>query len=159
MKSLILLRHAKSSWSEEGQDDYERPLNARGKRDAPSAGQILAREGLPDFIVSSSARRANATARRVIQASGYRADLLLTPRLYLAPPSAYFALMQSLCWEPPSLLMVGHNPGIEELVRILTGKPVPMPTAALVRLELPILAWKDASFDTQGSLQKYWTPE
>jgi len=72
MKTLLILRHAKSSWSHPGLSDHDRPLNKRGKRDAPRMGQLLREEGLlPDLIISSSAKRAKTTAERVSNESGY----------------------------------------------------------------------------------------
>ena len=83
MKTLLLLRHAKSSWKHPELADHDRPLNKRGKRDAPSIGQLVSDKGLvPDLIMSSTAKRARKTARAVAKASGYKGKIELTPTFY-----------------------------------------------------------------------------
>src|SRR4029453_14327985 len=97
MKTLLLLRHAKSSWKDEGLDDHDRPLNKRGKRDAPRMGQLLKDENLlPDFLVVSSARRARKTAEHVIQHGGYRGETRITGELYNASQDELLALVAAL---------------------------------------------------------------
>src|SRR5215510_9473869 len=85
MKTLLLLRHAKSSWKDSDLDDHDRPLNQRGKRDAPRMGQLLKDEQLvPEFILCSSAKRCRKTAEHVIHESGYRGETRITGDLYEA---------------------------------------------------------------------------
>ena len=85
MKTLLLLRHAKSSWKDGDLDDHDRPLNKRGKRDAPRMGQLLRDQDLlPELILTSSARRCRKTAEHVIQSSGYRGETRITGELYEA---------------------------------------------------------------------------
>jgi phosphohistidine phosphatase len=159
MKSLLLLRHAKSSWAEPGISDFDRPLNERGKRTAPRVGEILVERGLrPDLVLSSPAKRARKTARKVLEASGLDVPLQLVDALYLAPPPTYSAELQSLSDLVHQVLVVGHNPGLEELLGALTGRPQHMPTAALANVELPIESWSEFRLDGSARLVWFWAP-
>lgn len=159
MKTLFLLRHAKSSWKDDAQSDYDRPLNERGKRDAPSVGRFLRERSLqPDLVLSSSAKRARKTARSVIDASGYDLELKLTDELYLAAPEAYIHELSKLPDEVQSVLLVGHNPGLEELLAQVTGRHRPLPTAALAHIELPIEHWSEFNRHCPARLVSFWRP-
>jgi phosphohistidine phosphatase len=97
MKSVLVLRHAKSSWKHPALADHDRPLNKRGKRDASSIGGLLKREHLvPDIIISSTAMRARATAEAVAKASGYTGDITFNRSLYAAGPQAYIDALHDL---------------------------------------------------------------
>jgi phosphohistidine phosphatase len=158
-KTLLLLRHAKSSWKDSSLDDHDRPLNQRGKAAAPRMGRLLRDEGLvPDLIVASTAVRAQATAFAVIEASGYAGPLRSARSLYLAPPSAYVELARELDERTERVLMIGHNPGIENLLSELVGRPEAMPTAALAALSLPVDDWLEFDLGTAASLIGFWRP-
>ena len=159
MKTLLILRHAKSSWRELGLSDHDRPLNKRGKRDAPRIGSLLSREDLlPDLIISSTAVRARKTAQLVMEASGYDGELRLEGDLYAAEPQAYVDILQALPDEIGRVMVVGHNPGLEELLEQLTGDAESLPTAALAQVSLNLEAWQDLDEDTQASLIHLWLP-
>lgn len=159
MKTLLLLRHAKSSWKDSDLDDYDRPLNKRGKRDAPRMGELLKDERLlPDFIVSSSARRCRQTVEQVIQESGYRGETRITGKLYEAGADQLRALLAALPDEFCRALVIGHNPGLEEFLEQLTGHYMPLTTAALAHVELPLAHWGDFAADTRGALLRLWQP-
>lgn len=159
MKILLILRHAKSSWSEGGLADHERPLNERGQIDAPRMGRLLRREGLtPDLILSSTAKRAVATAELVAQASGYENEIRTTRNLYHASPEAYLEQLRPLSDEYGRVMVVGHNPGLEELLDQLTDSGEIMPTAALAHVELPIEQWAALDETTEGKLINLWLP-
>src|SRR4051812_39488673 len=135
MKTLLLLRHAKSSWKNESLDDHDRPLNERGKKEAPKMGQLLLEQHLlPDLIVSSDAKRCRRTVERVCDAAGYRGETILSRELYLAKPATYFKVLARLSEPIPCVLVVGHNPGMEELLETLSERYEPMTTAALAHL-------------------------
>jgi phosphohistidine phosphatase len=160
MKTLLVLRHAKSSWDQPGLDDHDRPLNARGEADAPRMGELVRDEGLmPELIVSSDAVRARLTAEAMAAAAGYPGTIQLDPRLYHASPAAIVDVLASDIDDEASVMIVGHNPGLEELVTKLTGEPTEMPTAALARIALPIDRWSDLSTRTRGTLDGYWRPK
>ena len=160
MKTLLVLRHAKSSWDEAGLDDHERPLNERGERDAPRVGQLVRElQLLPDLIISSDATRARLTAEAMADAAGYEGTILLERRLYHASPTEIVNLLHTVVEsELETVMIVGHNPGLEELVTKLTGAREDMPTAALARIELPIERWADLTASTRGDLVDVWRP-
>jgi phosphohistidine phosphatase len=159
MKTLLLLRHAKSSWKDSDIDDHERPLNKRGKKDAPKIGRLLPEENLlPDLIVSSSAKRCRKTAEHVIQNSGYRGETRIYGELYEANAAKLRDFLTKLDGRVGSVLLIAHNPGMEELLESLTGAYTPLSTAALARVELPIETWEHLSGETRGNLIKTWQP-
>ncbi len=160
MKTLLLLRHAKSSWDNSDQSDHDRPLNDRGKIDAPRVGEFLREEQLrPDLVLSSTAKRARKTAKKAIDASGFELGIDLRPDLYLADVGVWMRILRSVPDEVNCVLAVGHNPGIEDMVHILTGPGRPaMPTAALAQIELPLEHWSDLAPGVRGSLCRVWTP-
>ena len=156
---MLLLRHAKSSWKDAGQTDHARPLNKRGIRDAPRMGRLIAEQSLtPDLIVSSSAVRAVLTARAVSKAIDGLAPLVEEDELYLASPGTYIDTARYLEEGFQRILLVGHNPGISELLHTLTGHDTAMPTAALAQIELPIDQWKQLSLKTEARLAALWRP-
>lgn len=159
MKTLLLLRHAKSSWKDSDLDDHDRPLNQRGKRDAPRMGQLLREEQLlPDFILTSSAKRCRKTAEHVIHESGYRGETRITGEMYEADAAKLCDSLAALPDACERALVIGHNPGLEELVELLTGTYTPMTTAALAQIELPLDRWQQLNGKTRGSLVQVWQP-
>jgi phosphohistidine phosphatase len=159
MKTVLLMRHAKSSWSDGGLDDHDRPLNKRGRSAAPKLGRLLLEADLtPDLVMPSTARRARETAELVAQAADYEGELVPTEDLYLAAPSVYMEEIARLAEQVTLPLLIGHNPGIGELVGWLTGQEVAMPTAALAVVDLEGDCWVDAAQGHTGSLRDYWIP-
>ena len=160
MKSLLVLRHAKSSWKHLELSDYDRPLNGRGKRDAPRMGKHLRQEGLvPDRILTSSAKRARKTANKVAKASGYAGKVKKLDAFYDTVSGVYFETLQALPNKYQRVMVVGHNPTMEELVNHLTRHIKRMPTAALAHIELPIERWETLDLYTKGTLVNLWTPK
>lgn len=159
MKTLLILRHAKSDWSEPALTDHERPLNKRGRRDAPRMGRLLQEVGLaPDLIVSSTAKRACETVENLIEAADFQGDVQFTDTLYLARPDEYAAVLKRLPDAVDSVMVVGHNPGLEHLLAALTGIEDALPTAALVHMELNIPEWRQFDLQSPGTLINRWTP-
>lgn len=160
MKTLLILRHAKSSWNNANLTDHERPLNKRGKADAPRMGKLLADEGLmPDLIITSSAERALTTAEQAALASGYEAEIIVTRHLYHADPEEYFEVLHEKGGSHERVMVVGHNPGIEALVEELTGNYEVMSTAALAQVQLPIASWAELVEGVAGELIGVWRPK
>jgi phosphohistidine phosphatase len=160
MKTLLLLRHAKSSWSDASLDDHDRPLNKRGKRDAPRMGQLLRElRCTPELVLSSTAKRARKTAEEVIQSSGLDITLRLLPQLYHADSVTFVATIRREAGAAECLMVVGHNPGMEDFLMQLTRHDEMMPTAALAEISLPIDAWQDLALDTAGALRNLWRPK
>jgi phosphohistidine phosphatase len=144
MKTLLILRHAKSSWKFSDLSDHDRPLNRRGKRDAPRMGKTLKeRKLVPDLVISSSAKRAMDTASAVAKHSGYKGRRIKFESLYAAEPAAYLAVLRELDDNYRRVLIVGHNPGVEELVEMLTGEIHIIPTCTLAHVEFDIEKWSD----------------
>mgnify|MGYP000456888361 CR=1 FL=1 len=146
MKTLFILRHAKSSWENADWSDFERPLNERGRRAAPFMGALMREKNFaPALILSSPARRAEETAALVKAHGEFSAPIRRDERIYEASPHALLYLLAETDDEPASLLIVGHNPGLEGLIKILTGKLEAMPTAALAVIDLDIEDWHEIS--------------
>jgi phosphohistidine phosphatase len=164
MKTLLVLRHAKSSWRAPALDDHERPLNKRGQRDAFHIGELVRKHRLtPDMIISSDAARARLTAEAVAEAARYEGEILLDRRLYIAGPADILAVLRTVReTKAGTVMVVGHNPGLEELVEQLTGEQHDLPTAALARIVLPIDRWRDLRdlrVSTRGTLFGLWRPK
>ena len=160
MKTLLILRHAKSSWNYPELSDYDRPLNGRGKRDAPRMGKHLRQEGLiPDRILTSSAKRARKTANKVAKTCGYTGKVKKLDAFYDTVPGVYFETLQALPNKYQRVMVVGHNPTMEQLVSHLTSQIERMPTAALAHIEIPIEHWEELNLYTKGILVSLWTPK
>ena len=159
MKQLLILRHAKSSWANSSISDWQRPLNERGLRDAPRAGDWLRERALiPDLIITSDAIRARTTAEAVARAAGYSREIRVEPSLYHARPDDVLAVLGGVPGEARRVLLVGHNPGLEELVRQLSGEHHDLPTAALVHVAMVIDDWRDVTTVSAASIVETWRP-
>jgi phosphohistidine phosphatase len=160
VKTLLILRHAKSSWGDASLEDRERPLNERGRRDAPRMGDLLCAEQLvPDVILTSDAVRAHTTAMAVAETAGYTGEIVVHPGLYLASPEDILSALQAVPdTNAGTVMIVGHNPGLEELLARLSGESHDLPTAALVHLELPIETWSELDASTPATLVEIWRP-
>lgn len=160
MKTLLIMRHAKSSWDDPHQNDHDRPLNKRGKRDAPRMGSLLREQELiPDLVLSSSALRARRTAELVIEGSGYRGETRMRSDLYAAEAETYLSVLQQLSDEYQRVLLIGHNPGLENLLGLLCDVWERMPTAGLAVVSLSLESWKDLKAEPQGALLRIWRPK
>ncbi len=146
MKTLLLLRHGKAE-AEAGRGDKARALTARGCRDAAIMGWYLqARGNQPDRIVTSRARRARQTAAIVAAAAEYRGPVRAKRGLYYAPPAALLRRVRRLPRKAGRVLLVGHNPDLEDLAALLArpGSALPdLPTAGLIRLDFDVPRWSD----------------
>lgn len=147
MKRLTLLRHAKSSWQDAELADHERPLADRGRRDAPRmAERLKARNASPALILTSSAKRALETARLVAAALDSPHDSLqVEPALYLADPGTILQILANQNDEVGELLLVGHNPGLTDLVnRLLPDLRLDnLPTAGIVAMDSTAARWAE----------------
>lgn len=160
MKTLFLMRHAKSSWKDQSLADHDRPLNKRGKNDAPRMGQLLLEQGFqPNRWLSSTALRARTTAEILATTMGFEGEIELRPNLYHGEPEDYIAAISELEDTAKSVIIFGHNPGLEELFEQLTGEEEFLPTAALAHVELPIVCWNDLNKNTVGQLINLWRPK
>ncbi len=144
MIQLALARHAKSDWADSSLDDHDRPLNARGLRDAPDVARRVLRTGVrPELIITSTALRARTTAEHF--AAVFDAEVAEIAELYLAPGPAILQIARDS--GVAEVLVVGHDPGMSELVSALAGRDVSMPTAAVA-----VFTWESADWDAVGTV-------
>jgi len=160
VKRLLVLRHAKSSWADTSLGDWQRPLNDRGRRDAPRVGAWLRERSLvPDLIVTSDAVRARETAAAVATAAAYTGEIVVEPSLYHATAADAIAVLKSISNQTArAVLIVGHNPGLEDLVSRVSGEHHDLVTAALVELAVPIDRWSELDLTIAASIEATWQP-
>lgn len=154
MKRLILCRHAKSSWKDITLEDINRPLNKRGKRDAPEMGKRLAGQGVkPDVIVSSPARRARKTARQMAKRLGFKKkNVLILEKMYAASVDELLEIIHKFDDDTNLVVMVGHNPETTLLANILGDLDIDnVPTCGLVSLDFAVDSWQEIG-KVKGSL-------
>jgi len=153
MHTLYLLRHAKSSWSDPTLPDQERPLAPRGRRDAKRVAKHLVRLGIePDLVLCSSVRRTRETLELVRPAFGATTSVVLEAELYAATADELLERLHAVPDEVASVLLVGHNPGLQELALLLTSAgaelsqlEAKLPTAALATLAVAKATWRELS--------------
>jgi phosphohistidine phosphatase len=168
MKTLYLLRHAKSSWDDEALDDFDRPLDARGAEAAPRMAANMKEEGwIPDTILCSAARRARETMELVTPKLGVDGAPRIERELYMAEPDAMLERLRALPDSANSVLMIGHNPGHELLAKMLAGDGKKKalkrlrkkyPTGALAVLTFPAERWAEVA-EGSGYLQAFVRPK
>jgi phosphohistidine phosphatase len=156
MRTLLLMRHAKASWDQAGEDS-KRSLNKRGESAASRMGRWLSlQDAEPDVVLSSTAVRAQKTAELVISALDSSPGLQLFDGLYHPDTDAILDSLACHGEEADRVLLVCHNPGISEAVSELTGKHTGMPTAALAVVEFDINSWSDVLLERRGTLAHLW---
>jgi len=145
MKTLFLVRHAKSSRGDPSVSDRVRPLDERGRQDAPRMGKRLAERGVtPDLLVSSPALRALSTAQLVADELGYRRkDILVEEQLYASSADEVLALIGALDNQLDRVMLFGHNPGFTDLAHRLSSGILDMPTCAVAEFRFDTKAWAD----------------
>lgn len=142
MKTLFLLRHAKSSWDDPTLPDIERPLNARGMRAAELLGTHIRKQNLSfDLVLSSPAIRARETIEIVLKTAKMQTDLRYDQRIYEASSIALIDVISQIEEDRKTAMLVGHNPGMEKLLEILTGGIIHVSTGTLARIELKASRW------------------
>lgn len=160
MKTLLLLRHGKSSWKDTHLPDQERPLSKRGQRDSHSMGHLLLdRELVPQVVLSSSSKRTAQTAEILCEDCREIGPVHLLDELYLAEPAAYLDVLHTLPENIERVMVIGHNPGLEALLLTLGRRIEAMPTASLAHLVLPIQSWAELTQETEGELVDFWIPQ
>jgi phosphohistidine phosphatase len=167
MRRLLLLRHAKSSWSEPGASDHERPLNRRGQEAAPRIGAYLARHKLiPDHVLVSTARRTRETWALVAAEAPAAPPATFTERIYDATPRALLEVFRQADPMAASLLVVGHNPGLQEVATALIASGdledrerlrEKLPTGGLVVIDFAIADWTKLH-TRSGRLERFVVP-
>jgi len=148
MKNLILIRHAKSSWDDPSLSDRERPLNSRGKRDAPAMGRLLREKDLlPDHILSSPAKRALKTAKMIAEEIDYpKKNIEVSEDIYEQDITALIELIGKLDDGFERVYLIGHNPELTDFVNRLTNAGIDnVPTCGVVSVEFSWPSWMDCA--------------
>lgn len=160
---LILIRHAKSDWSEPGRDDFDRPLNRRGRRDAPRIGAWLAsRRYLPDLILCSPAQRTRETLNLILSTLGAKAEVRHLPTLYHASGEEMLAELRRATGQ--TVMMVGHNPGLAAFAAALVhdrprhARFADYPTAATAVIDFAVPDWTEVA-PGSGALRDFVVPD
>ncbi len=144
MKNLLIMRHAKSDWSDNSLADFDRPLNNRGKKAAPFMGtELLKRNKKPDLIISSPANRAKTTAEKVAEAVGYSKKIQLEKDFYFGYTDEIIEVLKKVDYQNNTVLIFGHNPTFESLISVLANNNsyIRMPTASVASLLFEIDDW------------------
>jgi len=150
MRELFILRHAKSSWDDPTLADFDRPLNSRGKEDAPLMGKHLAKLGVkPDLIVSSPAKRAKKTAKIVAEQLGLKPEEIeFRDTIYEASAQS---LLYLVCQSAKRVMLVGHNPGLTQLANILGDIVIEnIPTTGIVGVAFQLSKWGEEACRMKG---------
>src|SRR5918911_2930794 len=148
MKTLLILRHAKAVPKDPNLSDYDRPLDKVGEDDALRMGKLIKdKDIIPSLIISSTALRAKTTAELVAKGCSYQGDIVLNESLYEAKPKDYLLILNTLSDKYNSVLIVGHNPTVEDTIQMLTDSRavVTIPSCVLAHLSIPIEKWSDFS--------------
>ncbi|MCW5911109.1 MAG: histidine phosphatase family protein [Cyclobacteriaceae bacterium] len=153
MKTLYIVRHAKSSWDDPELDDFERPLNKRGLKDAPRMGKRLKEKRVtPDIMLSSPAVRALATCKAIATVLAFNESKIKTDRkLYHADEDQILEVVRKLKDSPRDseevAMIFGHNPGLTEFANALLNQTIDnIPTCGIVAAQLPVARWQDVTF-------------
>jgi phosphohistidine phosphatase len=154
MKTLYIVRHAKSSWDYPELDDRDRPLNKRGKRNAPEMGKRLAEQRIkPELLITSPAKRARATAKTMAREMGIPPDeIVRTEHLYHGSIRTILDVISSTNDQVQEMMIFGHNPGFTDLANHLTGGDIyNIPTCGIVAIEFDMESWREIE-TTKGTL-------
>ena len=157
MKTLFLVRHAKSSWNDPALADKDRPLTDRGRQDARRMGKRLAKRDVkPDAIFSSPARRALTTARIVAKKLDCKVkDIRVDDRLYAVEADDLLHFIRGLGDKPKSVMLIGHNPELTELAHRLSNEIAYMPTCAIAVFRIDAKSWSRAGKDKPAGAKLY----
>ena len=142
MKTLYLIRHAKSSWKDLGLDDFERPLNKRGKKSAPLMGKRLKKRKVkPDMILSSPAKRAKSTAKIIAKKVNYPTEIVYNKDIYEASPNTLHKILTKQDDQHEVVFIIGHNPGLNMLVGKYVNFYENIPTCGILKIEFDCDRW------------------
>lgn len=142
MREVLIMRHAKSDWSDSSLEDFDRPINDRGARDAPRIGQFLKHTGnIPASIICSDAVRASMTADYVTNTMVYKNEISWNHAFYNGSAHDYLEAIKNARDKHERIMLIGHNPTIEQTCDLLCGGSFKMPTAAVACFEIALNKW------------------
>ncbi|MCL4560302.1 MAG: histidine phosphatase family protein [Chloroflexi bacterium] len=160
MKTLLLMRHAKGSWKEHGIKDRKRSLSKKGKKNALQMGELIKeKELVPQLILSSPAERAEQTAEIVAKACEYSGKIRYIDSFYMAEADEYLKALRKLPADLERVMVIGHNPGLESMLPLLTKRVEALPTAAIAYLVIQLEDWKALKKSTDAELIEIWRPK
>jgi len=160
MKTLLLMRHAKSSWKNSGLSDHDRPLNKRGERACRLMGTLLHEQNLiPDKIICSTAVRAKKTVEGLLETLSFENEIDYTRDLYHADVDSMVEQLQTIPEDIEIVMLVGHNPGMDEFLDVICDEQDHMPTAAIAEIEFDIPSWHKLRTSTSANLKNLWKPK
>jgi len=159
MKTLLLMRHAKSSWGNSSLADHDRPLNKRGQRACRLMGTFLKDNSLtPDQIISSTALRARETVDGLLETISLENEVAYNRDLYHADVETLLKQLQPLPNDTQIAMLVGHNPGMDEFLDTICNEQDHMPTAAIAEIEFEISDWHGLTINSPAKLKNLWKP-
>jgi phosphohistidine phosphatase len=159
MKTLLLLRHAKSSWDDPTLADHDRPLKKRGVKAALRMGQVIRDFRLnPELILCSTAVRAKETLKLVLETARISPAIEYLDELFHCPVTGFGDALRRVDNRIHRVMLIGHNPGLEEFLHGLTQQETLMPTAALARVKLDLSEWQKFESSIHGQLDHIWRP-
>lgn len=146
MKKLFIIRHAKSSWEDETLDDFDRPLNNRGFKNAVFMGKLLKKKDTnPDLIISSPALRTTITSQIIVNEIDYKKTIIFEPSIYEANENILKEIIKNLKDGNNIVFLIGHNPGLSNLVGLLTSKNEDIPTCGIIEIDFQTNSWSEIS--------------
>jgi phosphohistidine phosphatase len=159
-RRLIVMRHAKSDWKIPGVADHDRPLNERGRRTAPLIAKLLIdHEVVPDVVLASTATRVRQTLQPLLDLLNPEPKVIFDGGLYLASRNSLLKQINGLDEAWKQVMLVGHNPGLSELVSYLFGQPIELPTAAVAVCDCQADSWSSAVTQNRWSKSHLWIPK
>lgn len=160
MKTLVLVRHAKSSWDDPTLADQDRPLNARGIAAATRMGQWISEKGLiPDLLLVSPAERTRQTTNLMLTSWADPPRVNIVPELYHCSAAELRAVLREVADDIPCVMVIGHNPGLAEFLLAAVNWQKKFPTAACAWLTTPIARWSELNVDSRFELEQICRPK
>ncbi len=158
-RRLIVMRHAKSDWANPALSDHDRPLNERGCRTAPLMGRHFVDSQIaPAAVIASTAVRVRETLALMLSEWSYEPEVFFEQALYLASAETLASHVRGLHDQWTEAMIVGHNPGLTDFASRLAGRPLEMPTAAVVIVQSNEDSWSKAIAGKRWELAEHWCP-
>jgi phosphohistidine phosphatase len=159
MKTVLLIRHAKSSWENPSLADHDRPLNKRGQHDTLRMGKLLNEEEIvPDAIYCSTAKRAKSTVDGLLKNCNFEGEVTYLDSLYHGSPDYFFEILSNLPGEIRSVMLAGHNPDMEYFLDLICNVQEHLSTASIAVIEFPLDNWAEINDGVEGKLVHLWKP-